>query len=86
MFYMLSTSRSFVKIPLGILFSVITFIINFVQKNYQNNKSLNLWLALNVLFTILVVPELPYNHVSNPNFGTKETYKISVVFDEGLQF
>ena len=26
-----------------------------------------------MLFTILIVPELAYNHVSDPNFATKET-------------
>ena len=39
-----------------------------------------------VLFTILIVPELAYKYVSNPNFGTKETKKISAAFDEELQF
>ena len=45
---LLSTSISFFEIPLGFLFFVIAFIINFAQKNKQNNRSLNVWLALNV--------------------------------------
>ena len=32
-----------------------------------------------VLFAILVVPELAYNHASNPSFGTKK-HKKSVLY------
>ena len=45
---MLSSSKFFFEIPVDILFSVIAYLINFAQKNQQNNRSLNVWLALNV--------------------------------------
>ena len=38
---MLSTSNLFFEIPVDILFSVIAYLINFAQKNQQNNRSLN---------------------------------------------
>ena len=44
-FYMLSTSKFSFEIPLDILFPVIAYLINFAQKNYQNSRSLNVWLA-----------------------------------------
>ena len=45
---MLPTSKFFFEIQVDVLFSVTAYSINFAQKNEQNNRSLNVWPAMNV--------------------------------------
>ena len=83
---MLSTRKCFFEIPTYILFSVIAYLINFPQKNYQNKRPLDVWLALNVrvvhnsdsIWISIITFQVP-------TLETRKHKKISVVFDEGLQ-
>ena len=45
---MLSISKFFFEIQVDILVSLTDYLINFAEKNEQNNRSLNVWPAMNV--------------------------------------
>ena len=47
---MLSTLKFHFEIMVDFLISVIVYLINFAWKIWPNNRSLNVWLALNVSF------------------------------------
>ena len=63
---MLSTLKFHFEIMVDFLISVIVYLINFAWKIWPNNRSLNVWLALNVGFVYnsdrIVVSEY-YDHV-----------------------
>ena len=63
---MLSTLKFHFEIMVDFLISVIVYLINFAWKIWPNNRSLNVWLALNVSFVYnsdrIVVSEY-YDHV-----------------------
>ena len=63
---MLSTLKFHFEIMVDFLISVIVYLINFAWKIWPNNRSLNVWLDLNVSFVYnsdrRVVSEY-YDHV-----------------------